>query len=186
MSRRKWLVPSLALFLIVTATSCSDDATPPTPSPFADCTALSASPSTAAADVPDLRLPCFTGGHEVALRDLRGPAVVNIWASWCGPCRAELPVMQSLAAKGAGQLTVLGVDVGDSREAGASFATDKGVTMPTLFDADRKMINALALTGLPATVFIDATGKSYVHPLPLDAKTLPAQVREHTGVSVTL
>ena len=74
------------------------------------------------AGLPDLRLPCFTDGSEVALRDLHGPAVINIWASWCGPCRRELPVMQRLADRAGDRLTVLTVDTGDGREAGASFA----------------------------------------------------------------
>nr|WP_296072856.1 TlpA disulfide reductase family protein [uncultured Actinoplanes sp.] len=137
-------------------------------------------------DIPDLRLPCFTDGKQVALRDIQGPAVINLWASWCRPCRAELPVMQQLADRSAGKLHVLGIDTGDSREAGASFATAKGVRFPTLFDEDRKALNALTGTTLPITLFVDATGTAYVHRLPLDARTLTEQVKEHTGVTVTL
>ena len=137
-----------------------------------------------AAQLPDLRLPCFTGGDEVALRDVRGPAVINLWASWCEPCRTELPVMQQLADKTAGRLTVAGVDVGDKKDKGASFATDAGVTMPTLFDADQRLLRALGRINLPITVFLDASGRSYVHLLPLDAPGLAEQVRKHTGVAV--
>jgi len=122
----------------------------------------------------------------VALRDLRGPAVINIWASWCDPCRRELPVLQRLADKAGDKLTVIGVDTGDGREAGASFATDKGVTMPTLFDQDRKLINALARTNLPITIFVNAAGQSYVNLLPLDAAKLAELTRTHAGVTVTL
>jgi thiol-disulfide isomerase/thioredoxin len=159
---------------------------PSTPSPFADCATPASAPATAApADLPDLRLPCFTGGRPVALRDLRGPAVINIWGSWCGPCRRELPVMQGLADRAGDRLTVLGVDTGDGREAGASFATAAGVTMPTLFDQERKLINALAGTTLPITIFLDRSGRSYVHRLPLDAAGLAELVRTHAGVTVT-
>ena len=146
--------------------------------------AITPSGPAGAAQLPDLRLPCFTGGEEVALRDVRGPAVVNLWASWCEPCRTELPVMQQLADKAAGRLTVVGVDVGDKKEKGASFATDAGVTMPTLFDADQQLLRALGRINLPITVFLDASGRSYVHLLPLDAPGLAQQVRKHTGVAV--
>jgi thiol-disulfide isomerase/thioredoxin len=158
------------------------------PAPFAGCGAITASPSAAApaADLPNLSLPCFTGGEQVALAGVRGPAVINFWASWCGPCRTELPVMQRLADRASGRLTVLGVDTGDSRDAGASFAADKRVTMPTLVDADRKLFVALAGRTLPMTVFIDAQGRRFLYVLPLDEKTLPEQVRAHTGVTVTL
>ena len=144
-----------------------------------------ATPAAGGTEVPDVKLPCFTGGREVALRDVRGPAVINIWASWCPPCRAELPVIQSFATKAAGRVHVIGVDAADQRESGASFAADKGVTMPTLFDADNKLPTALGRINLPITVFVDAAGRAYVHVLPLDAAGLAEQVRKHTGVTVT-
>ena len=173
----------------VTATRAAPAAA--TPAAATHAVLAAAAPATAtpsapagAAQLPDLRLPCFTGGDEVALRDVRGPAVINLWASWCEPCRTELPVMQQLADKTAGRLTVAGVDVGDKKDKGASFATDAGVTMPTLFDADQRLLRALGRINLPITVFLDASGRSYVHLLPLDAPGLAEQVRKHTGVAV--
>jgi cytochrome c biogenesis protein CcmG/thiol:disulfide interchange protein DsbE len=170
--------------LALAAAACSgkgDD----TPSPFADCSAITAPPAAGPTDLPDLRLPCFTGGKQVALTEIKGPAVINFWASWCGPCRTELPVIQGLATKEAGKLTVLGVDTGDSREAGASFAAAKQVTMPNLVDADKTLFYALSGQGLPMTVFVDKTGHRTIYRLPLTDKTLPDQVRQHTGVAVT-
>ncbi|GIF25246.1 thiol-disulfide isomerase/thioredoxin [Actinoplanes tereljensis] len=173
------LLACLPLFL----GACAADAEA-ADSPFAACTALPSTPT--ANSLPDLKLPCFTGQEQVSLRSLRGPAVVNIWASWCQPCRKELPIMQQLADTAGDRLTVLGVDTGDSREAGASFAADKSVTFPTLFDEDRKLVNAVGGINLPVTVFLDATGKTYVNLLPLDAAKLTAMIKEHTGVAVTL
>jgi thiol-disulfide isomerase/thioredoxin len=150
-------------------------------SPFAGCGFEKAA---AANSLPDLELPCFTGKEKVSLRSLRGPAVINIWASWCGPCREELPVMQRLADTAGDKLTVLGVDTGDTRDAGASFATDKNVSFAMLFDENKKLVNAVGGINLPVTVFMDATGKTYVNLLPLDAAKLTAMVKEHTGVAV--
>jgi hypothetical protein len=81
---------------------------------------------------------------------------------------------------------VLGVDTGDTRDAGASFAAAKSVRFPTLFDPDKKLANAVAGINLPITIFMDASGKTYVNRLPLDAAKLTDLVEEHTGVTVEL
>lgn len=155
-----------------------------TPSPFQDCAALTGAGT--AADLPDLRLPCFTGGQPVRVADLRGPAVINIWATWCAPCRAELPAMQRLADRAGSRLRVIGVDTGDSREAAASFGADREITLPTLYDQDRRLIGALGRTALPVTVFLDASGRRFVYNLlPPDDARLADLVRAHTGVTVT-
>ena len=83
--------------------------------------------------LPDLRLPCFTGGEPVGLDAVRGPAVINLWASWCGPCRKELPAFQRLAGRTGGQLHVVGVDTRDDREAAQSLAADLGSDLSHAF-----------------------------------------------------
>ena len=189
---------ALPLALILLLAGCTAEAQP-APAveqqapPFADCATLTAAPPSAppaaAPDgqggLPDLELSCFAGGEAVRLADVRGPAVINMWASWCEPCRAELPVMQELADRAEGRLHVLGVDTGDDREAAASFAASKNVTMPTLFDQTRELQGALGGFALPMTIFIDSAGRDYVHRLPLDAAGLAQLVGEHTGVTVT-
>jgi cytochrome c biogenesis protein CcmG, thiol:disulfide interchange protein DsbE len=180
----------LALLAVAATAACTSAAkSDEQASPFADCAVLTSAPPSAAAgapavELPDLRLPCFTGGRQVALRELRGPALINIWASFCGPCRTELPVIQRTADRAAGRLTVLSVDSGDSREAGASFATDHGVSLPTLFDQDTKLLTALGRINLPITVFVDASGRKFVQLLPLTADSIDDLVRTHTGVAV--
>lgn len=94
--------------------------------------------------------------------------------------------MQELADATAGRLGVVGVDTGDSRDAGASFAADKGVSFPTLFDPDKKLLSALGRASLPVTVFIGAAGERYVYTgKALDKPALGGLVRAHTGVTVT-
>jgi cytochrome c biogenesis protein CcmG/thiol:disulfide interchange protein DsbE len=182
-------LPAAALVLVAALAGCTAEATSSpgpqqTPSPFQDCAALTG--SGAAADLPDLKLPCFTGGAAVPLTGVRGPAVINIWATWCDPCRAELPAMQRLADRTEGRLRVIGVDTGDSRDAASSFGTDKQVSLPTLYDAERKLVGALGRTALPVTVFLDGNGKRFVYnQLPPDEAQLAALVRAHTGVPVT-
>ncbi len=135
-------------------------------------------------ELPDVELPCFTGGQPFRLTDLRGPAVINLWGSWCAPCRDELPVMQRLADRAAGRLHVLGVDVGDTRDAAVSFGAGKQVTMPTLYDRERRLLSALGRVALPLTIFVDAAGRDHVHAGAVDTAELSELVREHTGVTV--
>jgi cytochrome c biogenesis protein CcmG/thiol:disulfide interchange protein DsbE len=177
------LLPALGAVLALSACTAEVEA-PEAPSPFAVCDSLSGSPA-AGGGLPDVSLPCFTGGAEVRLRDLRGPAVINIWASFCAPCRDELPVMQGLADRADGRYTVIGVDSGDRRAAAADFATDRGVTFPTLFDEGKKFADSLGVFTLPATVFIDADGGMNVHRTAMDVDQLIEQMKKYTGVTVT-
>jgi thiol-disulfide isomerase/thioredoxin len=189
--------PLAIVLLLAGCTAAAEPAPAPAEqaSPFADCAALTAAPPSVApagpaasagakSGLPDLELPCFTGGQPVRLADVRGPAVINLWASWCEPCRTELPAMQGLADRAEGRLHVLGVDTGDGRDAAGSFGTSKNVTMPTLYDRNRELLAALGRINLPITIFVDSAGRDYVHPLPLDARSLSDLVRKHTGVAV--
>lgn len=168
----------------------------PLDSPLHDCAALSAPPpqasSTGSADadagdqgsLPSLSLPCFTGDEPVALEELRGPAVVNLWASWCGPCREELPVLQQYAEDTAGAVHVVGVITRDSRRAAATLATDVGVTFPGVYDREALLLAELPAVGLPATLFIDADGRiRHLHNSPVDADELDRLAAEHLGVT---
>ena len=176
----------LALVAVVAAGCTAEAKSTDTPSPFAGCQGITGQPVPPQPTLPDLQLPCFTGKEQIALRSVPCPLIVNLWASWCDPCRRELPLIQKVATQTAGRVTVLGVDTGDRRDAGASFAADKGVSFPTLFDPDKKLANAIAGTNLPITIFMDASGKSYVNRLPLDAAKLSTLVKQWTDLTVTL
>src|SRR5690606_472439 len=118
----------------------AEEPTPAAPSPsspLAGCSDLLAGPPPEPEDpLPAVTLPCFSDGEPVALDQVRGPAVVNLWASWCPPCRDELPVMQRLADRAAGRLRVVGVVVSDRPAAAAALAEDLGLTFPALDDRD--------------------------------------------------
>jgi thiol-disulfide isomerase/thioredoxin len=139
-----------------------------------------------ATGLPDLTLPCFADGRPIRLTDLRGPAVVNLWASNCGPCREELPAVQRLAERTTDRLHVIGVDTFDTRDAAGSFGADLGITIPNLYDRERQLLLALGRRALPATVLVDAAGRTHVYNgRPLDDAGLATLVTRHTGVTVT-
>jgi thiol-disulfide isomerase/thioredoxin len=111
--------------------------------------------------LPDVTLPCLGGGDKVALAGLRGPLVITFWASWCGPCRRELPIYQRFARKHSGAVTVLGIDTNDVHpDAALELARDSGVTFPLLADTETAVTEAgMRVVYLPTVAFVDADGR---------------------------
>jgi len=93
------------------------------------------------------------------LGQLRGrPVVVNVWASWCGPCVAEAPILSRAATDYGGRVQFLGVDVLDQRTAARAFIRKYEWPFPSVFDRDGAIRDDLGLIGQPHTLVIDATG----------------------------
>ena len=99
-------------------------------------------------------------GSTVSLGDFRGrPVVMNFFASWCPPCRDELPILSAAQRRLGGSVVFLGIDVADSTPAALDLVRASGVTYPLGVDPDYKVADSLYhLRGLPSTVFIDAKG----------------------------
>ncbi|WP_089157594.1 TlpA family protein disulfide reductase [Micromonospora sp. NBS 11-29] len=193
------LVPLLLAAAGCTAATEEPPGPPPAtraerPSPFADCAPLTVAPASAAPapgdttgdPLPDLALNCFTGGAPVKLRDVRGPAVINVWASWCGPCRKELPAFQRLSERADGRFQVIGVNSRDSRGGAQSLGEDFGVGFPMLVDQGNAFERALERNAFPLTVLVDSDGRiRHVEGTgALDDARLAALVRAHLGVRV--
>ena len=102
------------------------------------------------------------GAFEERLRQLRGhPVVINKWASWCGPCRAEFPIFQQIATTRGKEIAFVGVNARDKRPAAERFAARYPVPYPSYEDPDEKIARALkAPSNFPVTVFVDADGKT--------------------------
>ena len=98
---------------------------------------------------------------EARLRALRGHSViVNLWASWCGPCRSEFPVYQQVAARDGSRIAFLGVDERDTRSAAAAWLRRFPVTYPSYFDPQRAIdVPLRTIEGTPQTFFINARGQ---------------------------
>ncbi|MFJ5545308.1 TlpA family protein disulfide reductase [Micromonospora chalcea] len=169
-------------------------ARPERPSPFADCAPLTVAPTAAAPApdgkagdrLPDLTLNCFTGGAPVNLRDVKGPAVINVWASWCPPCRKELPAFQRLSERADGRFQVIGVNSRDSRGGAQSIGEDYGVSFPMLLDQGDAFQRALERNAFPLTVLVDADGRIRHTDATgaLDDARLAALLQRHLGVKV--
>ncbi len=109
------------------------------------------------------------GGPEAfdaRLEQLRGhPVVVNKWASWCGPCKAEFPAFQRLSVERGRQIAFVGVNAGDKRPAAERFLRGYPVPFPSYEDPDEDIARAIdAPSNYPITVFLDEGGRTaYIH-----------------------
>jgi cytochrome c biogenesis protein CcmG, thiol:disulfide interchange protein DsbE len=127
-------------------------------------------------------LPGARKGLTTRLATLKGhPAVVNIWAAWCGPCRAEMPVMQRVSVDMGKQVAFLGVDLKDNRDAATTFLRKIPVTYPSYDDPSGQVYNAEKLVGVPSTLFFDRAGKqTFVHQGPYFSRAdLVADIRRY-------
>lgn len=97
---------------------------------------------------------------EGILVGLRGtPVVVNVWASWCAPCRTEMPLLQRAADTYRGDVVILGVASKDDPNAARSFLEEFGLTYPNVFDESGRIRVALGLTAYPTTYVFDQDGE---------------------------
>ncbi|WP_188110688.1 TlpA family protein disulfide reductase [Aeromicrobium ginsengisoli] len=202
--RARVILAGLALFLAACGGPGSDDDQPTFgggTAPTTDAGQLAAAKKqagieecpvadgTAPADdgLPDLTLDCLGGGSPVRLSGLSGtPTIINFWASWCAPCREELPLLAEVHQKYGDKVRVVGVDFADAApDAAVELAERSGVTYPLLSDPDSTTKAPLKVIGLPQTVFVDAQGtmvatervafRSYAD--------LTAAIEKHLGVS---
>lgn len=86
------------------------------------------------------------------------PVVLNFWASWCAPCRVEMPHLQNASLKYNGRAAIIGVNQGESQKTIADFAAEQGITYPLLVDESQDVNYLYDVRGLPTTVFIGADG----------------------------
>lgn len=110
-----------------------------------------------AGGLPDVGLPCLGRGPEVRMAGLRGePRLVNVWASWCQPCRQEMPMLQALYADG---VAILGVDAEDQPVAAGALLGELGVSYPSVSDPSNTFGAAVGITSKPITMFVAPDGR---------------------------
>lgn len=191
--RRVLPVLGLACAVLLGGCTADDDGTAAAPSPTAaPVAALTACPeqpdveAVGAERLPALSFDCPGGGSLDLARAPGTPMVVNLWGSWCAPCREEMPILQEFAAAAGDDVRVVGLISKDGLPQAASFAEDAGVTFPSAFDGQGQLMAELGLNVLPFTYFVDADG-ALVHTEagPVSSvDELRGLVAEHLGVQL--
>jgi thiol-disulfide isomerase/thioredoxin len=124
-------------------------------------------------------------GEILRLSDLRGkPVILNFWATWCGPCRAEFPEFQKAAVDNADRLVMIGINNTsiDRADLVPDFLTEFGITFPIALDPDGEMTTLYQIKGLPTTIFIDSNGiVNEVFPGPLNKAYIESKISELSG-----
>jgi thiol-disulfide isomerase/thioredoxin len=131
-------------------------------------------------------LDCLDGSEGAQLGALRGPIVVNVWGSWCGPCKEEIPVFREFHEKAKDKVQLIGVDVEEANlNDGRTFVERNGITWPNLFDSDGRSRQYFGM-GVPVTWFIAADGSvAYKHiGIIKDLDQILALTEKHLGVSL--
>lgn len=159
-ARRLLILPALALAIGGCGSSQSGDYGGKHPD-YAKALAGSPAPLAALHRQANNLLSGGQNAYEGRIAALRGyPAVVNIWASWCGPCRFEFPHFQQAAADYGKRVAFLGIDSEDSDDAASTFLTEAPVPYPSYTDPDKEIADGIgASLGLPDTAFYDRRGK---------------------------
>jgi len=114
---------------------------------------------------PDFTLPSRSG-DSISLEQLKGQVVMlNFWASWCGPCRQEMPLLDQMHKRYSSLgFTLLGVNVEEDSAAAEKWLAQTPVTFPVLYDKDNKVSQLYQVDSMPSTVFIDRKGNvRYLH-----------------------
>ncbi|MFD2091622.1 TlpA family protein disulfide reductase [Blastococcus deserti] len=139
-----------------------------------------------AARLPALSFDCPGGGELDLARAPGVPTIVNLWGSWCAPCREELPLFQELVDLAGDRVRVVGVISKDGAPQAESFAAEAGVVFPSAFDGEGELMAALGINVLPHTYFLDPAGAlvhTQVGPV-TSVDELRGLVAQHLGVQL--
>jgi thiol-disulfide isomerase/thioredoxin len=110
--------------------------------------------------------------------------VLNLWATWCAPCRRELPAFDRVSEQYHGEVAIVGINQGDDVEGAQAMLDEIGVDFPQAVDSSSELSRELAITSMPSTVFVSASGEIVdTHAGELNADQLTALLEEHFEIT---
>ncbi len=146
--KRRFLFLAPAIFMILTLLSCEPGNGEP-------------GDGSSRNSPENFTLETVDGGTKISLHDFKGkPVVINFWATWCGPCKEELPLFEQMWNKFKDEDVVfLGVNVMDDRTNASEFIKNSGITYTNLYDQPGEVSSKYKVIALPATFFINKGGE---------------------------
>jgi thiol-disulfide isomerase/thioredoxin len=172
--RMRWLMAVAAITALLAA-ACAGSPSGSEATPGATSEGTSLLPEDRLA-LPEYDLATF----RALLDELRGkPVVVNVWGSWCPPCRVEAPDLAEVSSELAGEVQFVGVDILDDRKAARDFILESDWQYPSVFDPRGAIRDGLGYTGQPITVLYDARGRlAFEHVGAVTADLLRDEIRK--------
>lgn len=132
--------------------------------------------------LPDAELELLSGG-TYDLQQTGQPRALNLWATWCAPCRAELPAFDDVASRVTG-VDIVGINVGDAGPDASELVEELGLSFTQMLDPNASVQQALRITGMPSTIFVDADGEIVqVHAGELDTEELETLLTDLFGAT---
>lgn len=134
------------------------------------------------AQAPDFELETLSG-ERMSLQDLRGtPVLLNFWATWCGPCRIEMPALQDRHDRYQPNFMVVAINFDEPIEAVSDYAAELGLTFPVLLDPGGEVQRLYQIRGYPTSFLIDADGMIRVQHIGQVTESQLDQYLEQVGV----
>ena len=123
------------------------------------CPTQEPNPDTANPGLPDQVFDCLGDSSQISLAKLRGmPMVINVWASWCPPCIAELPLLEKMSQELTGQVDFIGINLEDNPTKALQLMQDFDIKYPSVFDPAGDTRAPLTILGPPVTYFVTSNG----------------------------
>ena len=130
------------------------------------------------------KFKCLDDNSEIIFEAITGPALINVWGSWCPPCKEEMPYLRAVAATG--KLAIIGVNIDEPNlKTPQNFVVKQGITWPNLFDSDGRSKPIFGI-GVPVTWFMDEAGRiTYRHiGVITSEKQLFDEVEKYLGIKL--
>lgn len=163
--------PTLVVLAVVAAACGGDDAASDEIVPSVD--------AEAGDRLPAVEIVALDGGGTTSLADIDGPAVVNLWATWCAPCRREIPDFEAVHQARSDEVRFVGINIGEDADDAQAFLDEVGATYDQYLDSEGFVVTELKTATMPVTLVLDADGAiSTRHLGPMDQDDLDAAIDE--------
>lgn len=132
--------------------------------------------------LPDVDITPLQGGDAISLAEIEGPAVINLWATWCTPCRKEIPDFEAVHQARGDAVRFVGINIAEDADQAGEFLAEVGATYDQYLDLQGYVSTELEAPNLPVTVVIDGSGEiSTRHLGAMDQDALDAAIDDALG-----